>query len=65
MLPLVVIPGVGADVYRGLAAVIVGGMIVSATFTLVLLPSLLRLGEDREPVPADVLSSAQVPAKFV
>jgi HAE1 family hydrophobic/amphiphilic exporter-1 len=47
MLPLVVIPGVGSDVYRGLAVVIVGGMIVSAAFTLVLLPSLLRIGEER------------------
>jgi len=47
MLPRVVIPGVGSDVYRGLAAVIVGGMVVSASFTLVLLPSLLRIGEQR------------------
>ncbi len=47
MLPLVVVPGLGAEIYRGLASVIVGGMAVSAVFTLVLLPSLLRLGEPR------------------
>ena len=46
MLPLLLIPGPGSEVYRGLAAVIVGGMSVSTIFTLVYLPSLLRLGED-------------------
>ncbi len=45
MLPLLLIPGAGTELYRGLAAVIVGGMTVSTIFTLVLLPSLLRLGE--------------------
>jgi multidrug efflux pump subunit AcrB len=45
MLPLLLIPGPGSEVYQGLAAVIVGGMAVSTLFTLVFLPSLLRLGE--------------------
>ena len=45
MLPLVLIPGAGSVIYRGLATVIVGGMSVSTLFTLLLLPSLLRLGE--------------------
>ena len=45
MMPLLLIPGPGSEVYRWLAAVIVGGMSVSAVFTLVYLPSLLRLGE--------------------
>jgi multidrug efflux pump subunit AcrB len=53
MLPLLVIPGPGTELYRGLAAVIVGGMCVSTAFTLVLLPSLLRIGEgSREGVVA-------------
>jgi multidrug efflux pump subunit AcrB len=53
MLPLLLIPGPGTEVYQGLAAVIVGGMSVSTVFTLILLPSLLRLGEvSREAVPA-------------
>ncbi len=47
MLPLMVMPGAGTELYRGLAAVIVGGMAVSALFTLVLLPALLRIGEGR------------------
>ena len=52
MAPLVVAPGAGAMIYRGLATVIVGGMIVSTLFTLVLLPALLRLGTARAPEPA-------------
>lgn len=48
MLPLLLIPGPGSEVYQGLAAVIVGGMTVSTVFTLILLPSLLRLGETAE-----------------
>ncbi|QSX30217.1 efflux RND transporter permease subunit [Shewanella cyperi] len=43
MLPLMLVPGVGSEIYRGLAAVIVGGMTASALFTLLLMPSLLRL----------------------
>ena len=47
MLPLIIIPGAGTELYRGLACVIVGGMMVSTLFTLILLPSLLRIGEDK------------------
>jgi len=50
MLPLMVVPGVGSQIYRGLATVIIGGMFVSAIFTLILMPSILRL-----PPLADVL----------
>src|SRR5690606_26881150 len=47
MLPLLVVPGAGTELYRGMAGVIVGGMLVSTVFTLILLPSLLRTGEER------------------
>jgi len=43
MLPLMLIPGVGSQIYRGLATVIIGGMALSAIFTLFLMPSMLRL----------------------
>jgi multidrug efflux pump subunit AcrB len=49
MLPLMLIPGSGTELYRGMATVIVGGMLVSALFTLVLLPSLLRAKESAYP----------------
>ena len=45
MLPLLLMPGAGTELYRGLAGVIVGGMLVSTVFTLLLLPAMLRLGE--------------------
>ncbi len=43
MLPLLLFPGEGSVIYRGMGAVIVGGMSVSTIFTLILLPSLLQL----------------------
>ena len=43
--PVLLIPGAGSELYRGLAAVIIDGMCVSAAFTLLLLPSPLRIGE--------------------
>lgn len=45
MLPLLLMPGASSVIYRGLAAVIVGGMCVSTLFTLLLLPCFLRMGE--------------------
>ncbi len=45
MLPLVLVPGPGTEIYRGLGAVIVGGILVSHVFTLVLMPAMLRIGE--------------------
>ncbi|MEX6632047.1 efflux RND transporter permease subunit [Hyphococcus lacteus] len=47
MLPLVLAPGAGSMIYRGLATVIVGGMAISTLFTLLLLPALLQLGNAR------------------
>lgn len=55
MAPMIVVPGEGSVIYRGIAAVITGGLAVSTVFTLLLLPALLRMGEkDRavaEPEP--------------
>jgi multidrug efflux pump subunit AcrB len=45
MLPLIFMPGLGAEIYRGLAAVVAGGMVIGTSFTWFLMPSLLRLGE--------------------
>lgn len=49
MLPLMLMPGSGTELYRGMASVIVGGMLISTLFTLILLPSLLRMNEERMP----------------
>jgi len=57
MLPLVLVPGPGAEIYRGLGAVIVGGILVSHVFTLVLMPAMLRLGER----PAEAVKTPLAP----
>ncbi|MEJ2084404.1 MAG: efflux RND transporter permease subunit [Acidobacteriota bacterium] len=43
MLPLVLFPGAGSELYRGLGSVVVGGLIVSTIFTLFLVPALFSL----------------------
>lgn len=65
MLPLAFVPGVGSDIYRGLAIVIVGGMLVCLFFTLVLMPSLLRLGEGHSRFASEEKSLAPAPAAGV
>ncbi|MEM9999679.1 MAG: efflux RND transporter permease subunit [Pseudomonadota bacterium] len=61
MLPLVLFPGAGSELYRGLGAVVVGGLSMSAFLTLITVPPLLRLvlvapssqPEAAEAVPAE------------
>ena len=43
MLPLVVFPGAGSELYRGLGSVVVGGLFLSAILTLGIIPPLLTL----------------------
>ena len=43
MLPLVVFPGAGSELYRGLGSVVIGGLSLSAVLTLGLIPPLLSL----------------------
>lgn len=43
MLPLVLFPGAGSELYRGLGSVVVGGLILSTLFTLFLVPTFLSL----------------------
>ena len=42
-LPMAVNPGPGSVIYRGLAAVNIGGVVLSLAFSLVLIPALMRL----------------------
>ena len=41
MLPLVLIPGPGSELYRGLGSVILGGLGVSTVFTIFVIPAIL------------------------
>jgi HAE1 family hydrophobic/amphiphilic exporter-1 len=43
MLPLVLFPGPGSELYRGLGSVVVGGLAVSTVFTLFVVPALFSL----------------------
>lgn len=44
--PLVVVGGAGSELYRGLGAVIIGGLVLSTAVTLILTPALLSLTLD-------------------
>lgn len=46
MLPLVVFPGAGSELYRGLGSVVIGGLLMSTLFTLFLVPTFLSLAMD-------------------
>lgn len=43
MMPLVMFPGAGSELYRGLGSVVIGGLAVSTVFTLFLVPTLFSL----------------------
>lgn len=46
MLPLVIAPGSGSELYRGLGSVVVGGLAFATIFTLVVIPLLFSLVMD-------------------
>jgi HAE1 family hydrophobic/amphiphilic exporter-1 len=43
LLPLVIAPGAGSELYRGIGAVLLGGLLISTIVTLVFVPALLSL----------------------
>jgi hydrophobic/amphiphilic exporter-1 (mainly G- bacteria), HAE1 family len=43
MAPLVLFPGAGSELYRGLGSVVLGGLVVSTVFTLLLVPAVFSL----------------------
>lgn len=46
LLPLVLFPGAGSELYRGLGAVVLGGLLISTGFTLFLVPAVFILMMD-------------------
>lgn len=61
-LPLVIAPGAGSEMYRGLGAVVIGGLLVSTLFTLILVPMLFGLVlQMREGVVATLFPEAEPP----
>jgi multidrug efflux pump subunit AcrB len=59
-LPMAVNPGPGSVIYRGLAAVNIGGVVLSLAFSLVLIPALMRLFAARRQPAAIPAGSAVV-----
>ena len=60
-LPMAVNPGPGSVIYRGLAAVNVGGVVISLVFSLLLLPSLMRLSFVRRDRKVEAPPRGQLP----
>ena len=46
LLPLVIFPGAGSELYRGLGSVVLGGLLISTMFTLFLVPAVFVLMMD-------------------
>lgn len=63
MLPLVLFPGEGSELYRGLGSVVVGGLATSALLTLLTVPPLLGIVLRRAPVIADETPPLEVSGK--
>ena len=43
MFPLVLFPGAGSELYKGLGSVVIGGLFFSALLILIIVPALLTL----------------------
>ena len=64
MLPLVIFPGAGSELYRGLGSVVIGGLSLSAILTLLLIPPMLSLFMSRQPAsPSREAEAAAAPAE--
>ncbi|WP_164100482.1 efflux RND transporter permease subunit [Candidatus Laterigemmans baculatus] len=66
LLPLVLFPGAGSELYRGLGSVVLGGLLVSTGFTLVFVPTLFTLalrifGGSRPQLSNETIENPQTP----
>ncbi len=52
MMPLILKPGSGSELYRGMGSVVAGGMLMASIFTLVLVPLLFSLVTDLQAIAA-------------
>ncbi len=57
-IPLVLMPGSGSELYRGLGSVVMGGLLMSTFFTLVLVPLLFSLVIDARIVTTNFFHAA-------
>jgi HAE1 family hydrophobic/amphiphilic exporter-1 len=61
LLPLVISPGSGSELYRGLGSVLLGGLLVSTLFTLILVPTLFSLAMDTKDKLAQLIWGVDEP----
>lgn len=61
LLPLVISPGSGSELYRGLGSVLLGGLLVSTIFTLILVPTLFSLAMDTKDKLAQLIWGVDEP----
>ena len=50
MFPLVLFPGAGSELYKGLGSVVIGGLFLSAILILIIVPALLTLTIDENKI---------------
>lgn len=62
LMPLVLFPGAGSELYRGLGTVFLGGMVVSTGVTLILVPTLFSLTMDIKEATWDRLFGSRLEA---
>lgn len=55
LIPLVLFPGAGSELYRGLGSVVLGGLLVSTVFTMFLVPTMFTLMMDGKQLIGRVL----------
>ena len=60
MLPLVLFPGAGSELYRGLGSVVVGGLALSALLTLLIIPPLLAVVARRQQGERELLDETEI-----
>ena len=53
MFPLVLFPGAGSELYKGLGSVVIGGLFLSAILILIIVPALLTLTIDENKIIKD------------
>ncbi|MGH7163037.1 MAG: efflux RND transporter permease subunit, partial [Planctomycetota bacterium] len=57
LLPLVLFPGAGSELYRGLGSVLLGGLAISTLFTLILVPTVFHLAMNARAAVARLLGA--------
>ncbi len=63
MLPLVLFPGAGSELYRGLGSVVIGGLALSAVLTLLLIPPMLSVALGRRTTRRAAAPAEAAPAE--